>query len=230
MAKVKLGAIAGQISGSVGTWTFGHNRGGAYVRLRSIPTIHTSEAAMNAKSRLALVSRAWADLTDAYRTSWQQWASAYPITDVLGDKRILTGHQAFVKINTRLVLAGNGMIDPPPAADAPNGLETVTLTADIGAGAFQVAYTATPAPADHKIWVLGCRVPGSSIQYVKNRLRFIMVSAAAAASPLNWESAFTTRLGVPAVGEDVVCWACVLDTATGLLSLPTMDRVAVTTT
>lgn len=230
MAKIKLGAIAGQISGSVGTWTFAHNRGGSYVRLRSNPLIHTSEYAMNAKARLALVSRAWANLTDSQRISWQGWANTYPITDTLGDKRILTGHQAYIKLNSRILLAGDNMIDTPPAVDAPDGLETVTLTADIGAGAFQVAFTPTPPAAGCRIWALGARVPHAGIQFIKNKLKFIGVSAAAGASPYNWETPFYARLGTPVVGEIIVAWVCVFDGNTGLISLPTMDRVAVTTT
>jgi len=230
MAKIKLGAIAGQISGSVGTWTFGHNRGGSYVRNRAIPITHTSEFAMNAKARLAQCSRAWADLTDDQRLSWNNWATTYPITDVLGDKRNLTGHQAYIKLSTRLLLAGNGTPTTPPSSDAPDGLTTVTLTADIGAGAFQVAYTVTPAPADCKVWVSGARIPHAGIAFVKNKMKYITCSANAAASPLNWESAFYARFGTPAVGEIIFCWACILDTATGLLSLPTMDSVAVTST
>lgn len=230
MAKLRLGAIAGEISGSVGTWTFAHNRGGAYVRLRSIPDKFTTPYAMAAKSRLALCSANWRQLTSAQQLAWVAWASANPVTDTLGEKRPLTGQQAYVSLAARQHLAGVALPTTPPADPAPDGLITCVLDADIGAGDFDLTYTATPLAAGLMLWIQVCNVPSASVRFVKNRLRFLQVSAAAQASPFAIQTAYEARWGLPAVGSDVVCWVSVLDSTTGLLSMPIETRKTVTST
>ncbi len=230
MAKIRNGALAGQISGSVGGLTFAHNRGGAYVRMRSIPTIKTSTQAMAAKNRFSLESSAWADLSDAQRLSWASWAANYPITDAFGEKRILTGHQAYVGINSRLNLAGDAEIDAPPAISSPDGLLTLTETIVFFDCAFTVFYTATPLTANQRLWCYGCILPHEGINYIQNRLKFVGVSGKAQTSPWNWETQFYARCGTPAVGQIVVAFAMIFDSTSGLLSTPLQVRQAAVTT
>jgi hypothetical protein len=230
MAKVRLGALAGQISGSVGALTFAHNRGGSYVRNRSLCVKHTTKYAMDAKERFTLESRAWADLDDTERLAWQSWAANYPITDTMGEKRILTGHQAFCGINSRRNLGSDAQLDLPPGADSPDGLTALSMTGDIGAGAFTLVYTPDPIAATEKLYMYGCILPHAGIAYVKNRLKFIGFSSAAEQSPYDWQSDFVARLGTPVVGQIAVAWIHVYDNATGLISLPRVARVTVTST
>lgn len=230
MAKIRAGSIAGQISGSVGGITFGHNRGGAYIRNRSLTVKHTTSYAMNAKQRFEAASSAWANLTDAQRLAWDSYAANYPITDAFGEKRILTGHQSFVGINSRRNIGGDAQLDLPPAADSPNGLTSLSLTGDIGAGAFTLVYTPDPIAATEKLWMYGCILPHAGINYVKNRLKFIGLSSAAEQSPYDWQADFVARCGTPVVGQIVVAWIHVYDTASGLISLPRSASVVVTST
>jgi len=230
MAKIKLGALAGQVSGSIGTYTFAHNRGGAYVRLRSIPDKFTTPYAMAAKSRLALCSSNWSLLQPEQRASWTEWARQNPVTDTLGEKRPLDGHQAYVSLAVRLVLAGELLPTTPPGKPHPDGIETITVTADTGTGAFQVAFTPATLPTGLQLWVQGCPVANPAVNFVKNRLKFIMNGADTTPSPLDIETDFELRFGVPATGSTVVIWASVFDPTTGLLSMPTEGRATVTHT
>jgi hypothetical protein len=112
----------------------------------------------------------------------------------------------------------------------PNGLTTLTLTADIGAGNYELIYTPTPAGAAQSIWVRACKLPGASINYVKNRLRVTQISAAAQASPLDVQAGIETQFGASLVGEKVVVFIHVLDRNTGLLSLPLRAEAIVVST
>jgi hypothetical protein len=136
MAKVTLGPMVGQASGSVGATVFSRNRYGTYTRRRAIPTVSTTSDAMNAKARLSGASQAWGSLTAAQRLSWSNWALANPITDVLGVQQALTGHAAFVGNYCRMNKSGDTELDVPPVSGAPAALTSLTGTWDIGAGTF----------------------------------------------------------------------------------------------
>lgn len=230
MAKVMHGTLAGQVSGSVGAETYSRNRYGAYVRNRAKPVVPVTEFVLNAKARLSAESARWNTLDADERLAWQTWAQTNPITDRLGQSQILTGHAAFVGINTRLAFAGNSVIDVPPVAAAPVALTTLTGTWDIGAGDFELAFTPTPLGATEKLWVQAAVVDRAGINFVKNLLKVVVVSAAAQATGYDTQAAIESRFGALAVGQIVVVMASVFSTATGLLSSPRMVRGTVVTT
>lgn len=230
MALFTPGPVVGQISGRVGASVFSHNRGGTYIRNGTIPTLVTSEAAINAKARMTAQSQAWDNLTDVQRLAWLEYARSNPVTNRLGSQVTVGGNAAFCGINCRLALAGVATLTEPPIADPPTALATMTLSLDIGAGDFQVAYTATPLGATEKLWVRACVLNNVAIGYVENRLRNLARSAAAQASPYDIEAQTVARFGTLSVGQKVVIRAHIFDTATGLLSAPLQaDGLIVTT-
>jgi len=230
MAKIKLGPMVGQASGAIGATVFSHNRYGAYVRQRVIPTISTTIYALAAKSRLSTVSAMWGALTDAQRTAWRTWAANNPITDRLGDRQILTGHAAYVKINAGLMAAAESTLSVPPVGEGPAGLTSCSLVADIGAGGWVLTFAATPLGADDKLELNACLVDDDSINYVKNYLRQVCFSAKAQATGWDFQTEFEARFGTCQVGQIVHAYLSVYDTVTGLRSQPMKCSCAVTTT
>lgn len=219
--KFTPGPTIAAASGSVGGTVFSHNRYGAYTRNRAIPTKQTSVYAMNAKARLSNISAAWRDETAATKLAWQTYAQNNPITDALGQKQILTGHAAYVALNTRLHLAGATLLIVPPIVAAPSPLLTLSATWDIGAGAFELAFTPTPLAANERLWVTGCVVDSVGINYVENLMKFIKCTAAAQATNVDLSTDIAARFGTLAVGQKIVLDAAILDDDTGLLSTPT---------
>ncbi len=119
MAKIKLGAIAGQVSGSIGTQVWSHNRFGAYIRNRSIPVQPNTAPQLAQRAMLSLHSAIWQDRSAAERKSWAVWAQNNPIVDRPGDKRILSGHMAYVRLNCNIDLIDENAISTPPIYAAP---------------------------------------------------------------------------------------------------------------
>jgi hypothetical protein len=230
MAKIKLGPMVGMASGSIGGTVFSHNRYGTYIRRRATPTKVTSEAAMEAKSRLASVSRAWGALTDPKREAWRIWAANNPIVDRLGDKQVLTGHTAYGQINSLLLYLAEPALDIPPVASAPPALISVSLVADIGAAAVELTLNPNPLAAGVRAILWGCVVNSESVTYVKNRLRLLAISASALASPWDIETILTDRFGTLQVGEFLHLEVGTFDSASGLrsLSLPVTAEIVST--
>lgn len=230
MALIVPGSLAGQISGRIGSVVYSHNRGGPYVRNGTIPTTVTSEAAINAKGRLAAQSQAWDDLTAAQRISWGQYALSNPVTNRVGHQVTLSGNAAFVGINTRLALAGVATLSVPPIADPPTALTSITPAYDIGAGDFDVVFAATPLAADEYLWIQATVLNNIAVTYYENLLRHLAVSAAAQASPFDTQVAMEARFGTLIVGQKVVYRISVFSDTTGLLSAPVQTEGIIVTT
>lgn len=228
--KVMYGGPVANASGSLAGVVASHNRGGSYFRRRTVPVKATTTYATNAKARLAAASSAWKGLTGAQRFAWETWASTNPIVDTLGEKRILSGQQAYIKLNSRILFIGGSQISVPPVVSAPNALTSVTLTADIGAGNFEVAFTPTPLAAGLSAWVQAAVVDSAGITFVQNLYKLVQVSAAAAASPLSIQTAVEDRFGSLIVGQQVFVAVSVLNRAAGLLSQPSLSRAIVVST
>lgn len=230
MAKFTPGPTVAALSGSIGGTVYSHNRGGAYIRNRSIPITSTTEFALNAKARLATASTAWQNLTDAQRAAWLQWALQNPVTDTLGFPRHLTGHQAYVALTVRLAIIGAAAVDTPPINPAPDGLLTILQDGDIGVGDVDLVFTATPLGANALLWIQAAVTNSQGINNVNNLYRFVGVSPAAQTSPFDDQALIETRLGTLIVGQKLHVKVSVLDDVSGLLSLPLVDTVIITTT
>lgn len=116
MAIIIPGVAISQASGRVGGTIFSRNRGGAYIRNGSKPSVVTTPYAQTIKAILANFSAQWQDLTAEQREAWTEWATQNPITNRLGQQRTLSGHGAFVQINARLAAAGGASLTDPRLA------------------------------------------------------------------------------------------------------------------
>ena len=218
MAKFTPGPTVAAVSGSIGGTTYSRNRFGAYMRFRAIPVASGSQAALEAKNRLAVQSIAWQSQSVADRLAWQSWAQSHPVTDTLGNSQVLTGHQAFVALNCRIDKAGDTVIAVPPTAAPPDPLLTLSATWDIGAGDFAITFTATPLAATERLWIQAAVVSSPGVNYVTNLLKLVSVSALAQATGLDLESAIESRFGTLQVGDVVHLRIQVYESTTGLLS------------
>jgi hypothetical protein len=226
MAKIKLGALVGQVSGSVGAGTFSHNRFGPYIRLRTIPVQPDSGLQLAQRDFFANMSSAWSGIGATNQLSWRGWAQNNPIVDSLGDKRVLSGHMAYVSLNARLKQIALPTFNTPPTKAAPTGLNTFSITASVASQLVTLAFTPSPLWSGGVFWIRGCKVPYASINYVKNRLRFVEAAAPGGATPYDC-AAVATRLGALTLNEIIVLWVARLDSTTGLISPPLEARCGV---
>lgn len=230
MAKFTPGPTVAAVSGSIGGTTYSRNRYGAYMRYRAKPVIATSDAATQAKNFLAAASQKWRDLSATQRLQWETWASGNPIIDNLGNAQILQGNAAYVRLATRLLLMSQALPTAPPVVAAPDALATMSLTGDIGAGTSEVAFTATPLGAGLRLWGYATVTNSAGIRYVRNLRKLCIISAAALASPYDYQAVVEARFGALAVGQILTIEVAVADQATGLISGFLRDSVTITTT
>ena len=219
MAKTRGGAIVGQVSGSVGSNTFSRNRFGTYIRNRSIPINPNSSFQQNVRSVFANQSSGWQGLLTAQKEAWKTWAQNNPVTDAFGDQQVLTGHQAYIQLNSRIGQAADTIILVPPVTGAPAGLLSLTATYDIGAGTSVLTFTAAPLAATQRMFLWGALVDSKGITYVKNRYKLIAITAKTLATGYDYQTSMEARFGTMLVGQCVHLMACVYESTSGLVSI-----------
>ena len=154
----KLLSNMGALSGSIGGHTYSHNKGGQYIRRRSIPVNPTTAKQTLSRSRLVDASTRWAALTDPQKASWTDYATVHPFTDAVGQVGQLSGQQMFVALTARCLAMGNTPPTTAPTTDVPAapGAVVVTFTAP---QTISVAFT--PALTGGERLVCRQTVPGS---------------------------------------------------------------------
>ena len=108
-------AIVTAASGSIGGITASHNRGGQYLRARTIPVNPGSVFQQTVRDAVISLSAKWGELlTVAQRTAWEVYADSVPIPNALGDPRILTGMAMYVRSNVPRIQALLPRVDDAP--------------------------------------------------------------------------------------------------------------------
>lgn len=134
--------ILTQASGSVGGLTFGHNRGGLYMRARSIPVNPNTTRQAAVRAGLTQAVNNWNSvLTPAERAEWTTYAANTPVTSKLGDALTLSGQQMYIRtatVGAQLTTVGGFIYPIPTAAPAVFNLGDFTTptvpTADVVTG------------------------------------------------------------------------------------------------
>lgn len=187
-------------SGSVAGTTSSRNRFGQYRRTRATPVNPASTAQGLVRARMSANAAAWRTLTDAQRAGWASLGAGMSRTDSLGQTYTLDGFQAFCSVNNNKALAGDASVTDAPELVTPSTILTATVT--LTAVAFSIAYTPTPMPAATRL-VVYASPQRSAGRAFEADIRYLQITAAAAASPVNALAAYTAKFGVPVTGNRV---------------------------
>jgi len=218
MAIFTPGVAVGQISGRVGGTVFAHNRGGAYMRNGSIPSIVMTQKAMLYKGYLAAASQLYANATDAEAAAWREYAANHPVTNRLGRSHNLTGGNWFVACNSRLIAADATPITLPPNAPAPTGSQIKSAAVAATAKTATITLDINPTGANKHAWIRAARVQSGRITNVRNKFTEIKITAANAASPIDIATELEAELGSFQAGDWYHFEVRLLDDTTGLIS------------
>lgn len=116
MALIKSTLLA-QISGSLNGATFSHNKGGAYVRNRSLPANPGTDRQDQVRTAMTSLSKMWSQsLTDDQRELWRAFGGQVTVLNRIGDPISLSGIAAFTRVNMfRMASLGSAPVLLPPA-------------------------------------------------------------------------------------------------------------------
>ena len=139
MALITFGAAVSNISGSVGGTTFARNRGGAYMRSRTVPLNPKSPSQFDVRLQFGALAQAWsADLDEAQRSSWDSYAIGTPIVNKLGQERLLSGINWFVGNNALNQAVGAPRIDTASSSNGVGSAFGLTVEPNAATNTFDI--------------------------------------------------------------------------------------------
>ena len=138
MALIQFSNLVNDIRGAVAGNVFSRNRSGAYVRGRTTPLNPQSPAQMAARSAFGALTQQWRNLTVAARAAWNAAVEDYPYLNKLGQSRLYSGEQLYIKLNRNLQSIGEAAIDVPQAPSGVGSVDSMVVTAVASTGVITV--------------------------------------------------------------------------------------------
>lgn len=102
MAIIKTSAIISEIRGTLGGNVFSSNKGGNYVRRYKKPTNRNTIAQQVMRTLFMTLSSLWRSLSYSQRAAWTTIATHYSYMNKLGESKILSGQQLYMKLNQQI--------------------------------------------------------------------------------------------------------------------------------
>lgn len=230
MAVFLPGPVASAIAGSIGGTVFSHNRGGAYMRGRTIPVNPQTPAQSAARQALAAANAAWTAVSFPNKIMWDEAAqemSQAEATNKVGASITLTGAQFYMRINTTSLYHGGPVIATPPVTGVNGGIETfLAQVILIGTTTVTVTLDELPALDANEVFDFFSTPPRSSgaLAVRTNAMRFIV----SLPTPLVPADLYTGLIGKWlgfSVGQRVGMGVRIRDTVTGAFGPTTTSLI-----
>jgi hypothetical protein len=139
--------LGGQLSGSVGGVVAGHNKGGQYLRNRSIPVNPNSTRQQAQRNGFGAAAISWRSLTAGQRAAWESYASLTPVINRLGESITVSGFNMYQRTNAFLLGVGLAAITAAPPTPGLSSLGTPATPAFIASVANGLSFGTVGADA-----------------------------------------------------------------------------------
>ena len=211
--KYTPGQFVGQLSGKSGSTVASRNRFGSYLRTKVNPVQPNTPFQTLARNRLALLAGNYRLLTESQRTAWAFLGKQIQRYDSLGNAYDLTGLQAYVEVNANRLRCGALPTAVAPALDSPPEIESVFINAEVTPYTLTVAFTPNPLPANTRVLVYASPPVSQAVNFFgtaqplarrgKGMYKLVLVSNAAATSPIDIGIAWAGRFGSFSAGQKI---------------------------
>ncbi len=217
------GALATELSGSLGGITASRNRGGPYFRARVTPVNPATPFQAAVRGFVATLTSAWNSvLTPGQRDGWNFYALSVQLPDTFGDPRNVSGIAMYVRSNVPRLQAALARTDDAPlvfnlGTFTNPGFETFVAAANT----FDVTFANTDLWANEDgsaMIILASRPQNPSVNFFKGPYRFAGLVAGDAILPPTSPETINAPFNI-GVGQRIFVQARV-SRADGRLALP----------
>jgi hypothetical protein len=201
MAKIKFGMMMTDASGKLGGQVFSKNRGGSYVRTKGIPTNPQNVAQMYIRGIFASLSSQWSALTEAQRTSFNNFVTDYGKTDVFGDVRNPSGKNLFQRLNQNLSLTAQTLVTTCVAPSEVPFANISNAVIEIGNATAEINTTGNTTGSKFLVFATPSLTQGTT--FIKNKLRSIGYFDGGNGSVIDVQTAYVAKFGNPSVSANI---------------------------
>jgi len=227
MANIRPSSTISDIRGKIGSEVYARNSAGLYVRSVGSWVQPDSQRQLDARAAITLVSQAWSGtLTEQQRSTWRQYARAWPMPNKLGDPVVTSGQPYFTRCNAYPARAHSTLpyLSAPPAG--PLAPPMVTFTTDPGSDQLTVTLHPTnydPPTRPLTLWLFVGQPVTVGTSFYRHPWRYAGTNTYNA----GWASTPWTVATPWSIDIDQRLWIYVVaqDTAGGQLSRPFYTRM-----
>lgn len=195
MASIKFGNIVVDMRGKISGNVYSKNKGGAYSRVRVIPTNPKSAAQATVRGFLTQLSQAWRGLGAAAIHGWNQAVVNFQKKNRLADMHVINGNALYVSLNKNLLDVGLAAIDTPPSVVEVSPLVVSSAVADQSANTLIITLDAVvPALTSVKVFASPAVSPG--VNSIGSKLRQIGSAGSGDAAALDMTAEYNAVFGV----------------------------------
>lgn len=130
MAIIMTGGGVAGIRGSAGGLTFSANTNGPFVKHWARPRNPNTYRQAFQRYYYQQWPAAWRALTGTQRSDWNDYASAHPLTNALGQAYYRSGYQWFTSCNQNLIVCEGTPIADAPLTEQPDTIDCNSLEYD----------------------------------------------------------------------------------------------------
>lgn len=132
MARIKLGPMITNISGSVGGVTIQRNRFGTSMRNKPLPLYSQTPAQFDIRRKIASLQTSWQALTDADRLQWDRFLNFSGQTIRRDHSVLLSGQALYIKYQLYRLMSGLALLTTIEYSPMPDHFDLQNLEVDIG--------------------------------------------------------------------------------------------------
>jgi len=203
-------------TGKLGLTVTWQGRNGLIRRILVTPANPRTSEQLVVRSLLAQQARRFDALTDAQQDAWNVAADGYQSTPTLGQSGPLTGLQLFVRVNCKLGLLGQDLVDVPPVSPQFPALAPQNLVITNTGGAVALKLTCPTSPGQNT--VLRASRPQNSAVRACRDYRIVGMCPAPAQGSADITSLYVAQFGTVPVGKRIFVQASTM--VDGFESLP----------
>lgn len=130
MARIKLGPIVTDISGSIGGLTIQRNRFGMTMRAKPLPLYSETPAQYDIRRKIAFLQYSWQALTDAQRRQWNRFLDFSGQTIRRDRSVLLSGQTLYIKYQLWRLLYGQALLTTIAYAPMPDWEDILNIQLD----------------------------------------------------------------------------------------------------
>ena len=198
MAKIKFGNIVVDMRGKISGNVYSKNKGGAYSRVRVVPTNPQSTFQSGVRAIFTALSQAWRGLSAVQRASWNSAVGNFQRTNNLGDKHSLSGNALYVSLNKNLNDVGEASMTTAPSPDSVTPVTVASAVADNSSQTVVITMGGA-LDANTAVKVFASPALSQGISSPGTKLRQITFAAPSAVAAITLTTPYLARMG--AVGE-----------------------------
>lgn len=215
MARIKYSALVSDMRNKLNGSVLTKSRSGSTVRNKVTPANRNTNAQSATRTRLSQVAKYFRTLTDDQITAWNNAVESYKSTNIFGDIVRPSGINLFVKLNSNLLLAGQGIISDPPIPAAPPTVELRTVDIATANPKFALDFSVATVPAGHKLIITASKPVSAGVSNFKGNATIIEENATLAGYTCDIWNRYVAKYGVPAVDTKINVGFKLINTTTG---------------